>query len=182
MGLASKNGVAFIICSLLGYFAGTLFPIGLWAIMVSIIVAYHLFLVWLVFTANQKRGLSFSIPETILTHVACVALVVLLGLGRNLIPFFWLIRFCIPALAPFESNWLFSGDPYKKKEMKERDIPVTAPVIECTGDDYEAWLHHLAHRDPRTQKRGSSLRTEYAEFIAARASSRAEATSKNLPA
>ena len=172
--------VVFLVCSALGFLAGQCVPAGAWSSFVSILVSYHLFLAWLVISAEHKTGLSLPIGSTILTHLACVSLVVVLGMGRNVIPFFGLIRIFIPALAPFECTWLFSANTAKLAEEKKKEIPVSAEekaaiasaIATATGDDQEAWLHYLAHRDPRLQKRGLSVKEEYEQWLVARVKSR----------
>lgn len=125
-GSVSMKLLGYLICSALGLVAGYFFPAGAWSTFVSILVSYHLFLIWLVITTEHKTGFSLPVGPTILTHLACVAVVVTLGLGRHVIPFFGLIRYFIPALAPFECTWLFSANPAKlqeEKRKKEVSIP-----------------------------------------------------------
>src|ERR1035438_7377322 len=125
MGLAAwldldgKDILAFAVASLLGYLAGAFLPPGEWAIYTSILVSYHLFLAWLVITADHKTGFSLPIISTLLTHLACMAVVLTLGMGRHYVPFFGIFRYGIAALAIFERNWLFSGNG-KKKEVRDR--------------------------------------------------------------
>jgi hypothetical protein len=153
----------------------------MWAIGVSILVSYHLFLAWRVVTAEHEVGFSLPILSTIVTHLACVSLVVVLAFGRGVIPFFWIVRYAIPALAPFERDWLFKAN----KKKKEEEVPSFAPsaaVAAATGDDHEAWNHHLAHRNPLSRKPGTTLKDEYEQFMAARVASRAAAPSDSTPA
>ena len=109
------NKVVFVACSLIGYLIGHYFGAGAIAVYSSIMISYHLYLVFLVVTSEKRTGLSLPIVQTILTHVACVGMVVLLAMGRHFIPFFGIVRLFIPAIAPFEADWLFSGG--KKKVM-----------------------------------------------------------------
>lgn len=172
--------VVYLICSACGFLAGYFLPDGAWQVFVSILVSYHLFLIWLVITAEHKTGMSLPIGPTILTHMACLAIVVSLGMGRNVIPYFGLIRYFIPAIAPFECTWLFSANPAKLTEEKEKEIPnsaeekaaVSRAIAAATGDDYEAWSHYLAHRDPRLRKPGISVKEEYEQWMLARVKSR----------
>ena len=73
---------AFVVCGGIGYFVGTLAPDGAPSIYASILVAYHLFLAWLIFgkTANYEQGdrqagLSLPLRHTLLTHTACVVVI-----------------------------------------------------------------------------------------------------------
>ncbi len=102
LDMEGKDVVAFMFAGLLGYLAATLVPAGAWAIYASILVSYHLFLGWLVATAEHKTGVSLPIASTILTHLACLALILTLGMGRHVVPFFGIFRYGIAALAIFE--------------------------------------------------------------------------------
>lgn len=165
---------------------GIFLPPGMWALSVSVLVSYHLFLAWLLITADHEVGFSLPIFSTTLTHLACVTLILALAFGRHVIPFYSIIRYCIPALAPFERAWLFSGG---KKKM---EVPVTAPSVAAadvaaatataTGEDYEAWNHHLAHRNPLSRKPGTTLKDEYEQFMVARVKNRPSVSSDNSPA
>src|ERR1035437_2658747 len=173
--------VVFLICSACGFFAGHYLPAGAWSTFVSFLVSYHLFLIWLVITAEHKTGLSLPIGSTILTHLACLAVVVTLGIGRNVIPYFGLIRYFIPAPAPFECTWLFSANTAKLADEKKKEIPgsaeekaaVSRAIAMATGEDHEVWSHYLSHRDPRLRKPGMSIKEEYEQWMVARVKSRA---------
>src|ERR1035441_10714543 len=109
--------VVFLICSGIGYLLGTYLP-DPWSAYVSILVSYHLFLFWLVITADHETGFSMPVLSTILTHAACLALLVGLAFGRRYVPFLGLVRMFVPALAPFECNWLFSAGTVRKADRK----------------------------------------------------------------
>jgi hypothetical protein len=85
LNLDGKDVVVF--AGLAGYFVGRLMPPGWWAIYMSILVSYHLFLAWLVLTADHDAGISMPIVSTITTHLACMVVVVGLGMGRHFVPF-----------------------------------------------------------------------------------------------
>jgi hypothetical protein len=177
MRLGGRNAAAFLICCLAGYNVGTLLPVGAWAAFGSILVSYHLFLIWLVITADHPAGFSMPVASTILTHSACLAIVISLGLGRRYIPFFGFVRFAITALAPFECEWLFSGNGKSKPQAVKPSAVALAAVAAATAaaataEDYEAWLNHLANRNPASRKSGSTIKHEYEQFMVARAKSR----------
>jgi len=165
----------YLACSLIGYFVALLLPQGALSVYVPILVSYHLFLAWLVISADYKVGLSLPISQSILTHLACVAVLVSLAIGRHYIPFFGLIRYLIPTLAPFECDWLFSGGK-KKDDGKEKDdsavVPATAAVFKSTAEDDEAWHHHLANRKSSSSRAGVTIQGEYREFVIARQKNR----------
>jgi hypothetical protein len=112
--------VVFAICSGIGYLLGQYLPAP-WATYVSILVSYHLFLGWLVITADHDAGFSMPVLHTLVTHAACLAVLIGLAMGRRYIPFLGLVRMFVPGLAPFECDWLFSGGRVKKAVPKETD-------------------------------------------------------------
>ena len=63
--LVSKNGPAFIISSLIGFVVARYLFEGAWAAYAYILISYHLFLVWLVITAEHETGFSLPILSTI---------------------------------------------------------------------------------------------------------------------
>jgi hypothetical protein len=176
LDLDGRDIAAFVVAGLLGYGAGRLVPAGWWAIYTSILVSYHLFLAWLVLSADQKSGVSLPIVSTIATHLACLTVVVALGLGRHLSPLFVFLRYGIAALAIFERGWLFSG---QSSEPKRVEVASPGPVITATAEDEQAWLQHLSQRKPTLRKPGSSLKMEYEQWLLAREQSRSTAGAKD---
>jgi hypothetical protein len=174
--------VVFALCSGLGYLLKLYLPEGAWATYVPILVTYHLFLVWLVFTADHKAGFSLPIFSTILTHLACLIVVVSLAVGRDFIPFFWLVRYCIPGIAPFETNWLFSGGRKDEGDRVTSAGAAKRATAAATAEDYEEWLRYLQKRNPLSVKSGMTLKEEYEQFMVARIKSRPAIPSTDNPA
>jgi hypothetical protein len=162
--------VVFLVSALLAYMASTLVPEGPWANYTFILVYYHLFLAWLLIDADHKTGVSLPIVMTILTHLACLTIIISYGMGQGVIPFYRELRFGVIVLAIFERNWLFSGGT-KKQELPV-NVPTSKVVVEATAEDYEAWLKHLATRDPTLRKPGMSVNEEYEQWLVARAKKR----------
>jgi hypothetical protein len=124
--------------------------------------------------AEHETGFSLPIGSTIVTHLACLALVVCFALGRGHIPFFGWIRLFVPALAPFEVNWLFKGRiknaPKKVPVSKEKAEAVAAAIAAtATVDDYQEWLKYLAQPSRPPRKPGMSVQDEYKQWLLARA-------------
>jgi hypothetical protein len=156
-------------------------PASQLATMIYILVTYHIILVILIFKAERK-GFSLPIGLALLTHLACMAAVVGLGMGRHYIPFFGIIRYFIPGIAPFEAKWLFSHEKKMEKDSLT-SMPVevrpsapfapppasNAAVLSATAEDYKEWLSYLATRKPSSIKRGLTLDQEYGQWLAARA-------------
>ena len=177
------KAIVCLVCSGIGYLLARYLPDGPWAAYVPLLVSYHLFLAYLAITKNQKVGLSMPIGQTVITHSAFLAVLVSLAIGRHYVPFFGVIRIFIPALAPFEATWLFSGEAKKAKgesalasalaaastpafasglEPSTRPAPAPAPDLGGNSpDDYDAFLVYL--RAPRRpfRKPGLSLGEEY---------------------
>jgi hypothetical protein len=151
-----------------------------WVPILIILVAYHIILAWLVLNAKHDTGLSLSIPATILTHLACLVLIVGLGSVIRHVPILRMVRYAIPALAPFERDWLFKARKGSKKKGKA--IPVSkqeaaqkaaavanAVAAAATIDDYEEWLKYLAQPNRPPRKPGLTVQDEYKQWLLARA-------------
>jgi hypothetical protein len=170
LNLEGRDVVAFVFAGLLGFAAGRLVPPGAWAIYISILVSYHLFLGWLVMTSDRKAGVSLPVVSTIATHLAFLALILPIGIARHYIPFFGILRYCIAGLAVFERGWLFNGE--ESRPRTEVEVPSAAPVIAATGEDYQEWLGYLERRGPNAAKFGTSLKAEYEQWMLARSQKR----------
>jgi hypothetical protein len=182
MGLAAlfnldgKDIAAFVVASLLGYLSASLVPAGTWAVLTSILVSYHLFLAWLVITAENRANVSLPIFSTIATHLACLVLIVPLGLASRFIPFFGIFRYGIVGLAIFERGWLFTENTVQYKEE-----PPATPIVTDSAEDYQEWLNYLAKQNPASRKPGSSLKEEYGRWLLARAQNRPAVPSPAVP-
>jgi hypothetical protein len=157
------------------------------AVMASIFVSFHLFLAWLVITAEHETGFSLPVVSTVFTHLACLVIVyfcstlvlALSGAGLFLPIYLWMVvrpiryvlAICIPGIAVFERYWLFSGKK-KAKEEAPAAAPIKAVIAEATADDHAEWLQFVA-RQPRPFPRpGTTLQSEYERWMVARAKSR----------
>ncbi|MGD0831507.1 MAG: hypothetical protein ABR907_11220 [Terracidiphilus sp.] len=169
---------AFVICVVVGYFLGSMLPEGPWAAYTSNLVFYHLFLAWLVVDSGRDHGFTMPIVSTILTHAACLAIVIAYVAARDAIPLFVLLRFLTAPLALFERNWLFSDSKERVREAKVMVAPVSeeaaTTIAEASAEDYDAWMQHLAQRNALTRKPGMTIQDEYEQWMMARAKSRAK--------
>ncbi len=165
LDLRGVDIVAFALMDILGYLAGTLAPPGRWAVYTSILVSYHLFLGWLVFFGERRAAISYSIPVTIITHLACLTLIIPIGIVRHSYSFFGLLRFCIAAFAIFERNWLFAGNVVEHEpEARVPEVPVAA----STPEDFAEWSRYLAQQKPGSRPHGVSIKAEYEQWLRAR--------------
>ena len=167
-GTTGKDAVAFVVACILGYLVGKLLPAGPWAVYTSILVGYHLFLAWLVITAEHEVGFSLPIVSTITTHLACLGCVVAILLARRYIPFFRYFGMGVAGLAIFERGWLFV-----KTKPKETPAPAATPAVTSTAEDYQEWMRLLAQRKPSSMPPGTSMKAEYEKWLLARAQSHA---------
>jgi hypothetical protein len=178
LGLEGIDLFAFVVSNLIGFLAGLYFmPNFAVSFFAAILISFHLFLAWLVITAKHESGISLPIITTILTHLACLVVVVAIGIGRH-IPFFGIIRYCVPVIAIFERNWLFKGT--KKGNAKGAQVPkgeaerkaaavANAVAAAATVDDYQEWLKYLAQPNRPPRKPGTSVQDEYKQWLVARA-------------
>jgi hypothetical protein len=158
-----KYGV-YIVCSGIGYLVGQYLPepVGAYA---RVLVPYHLFLLYIVVMDNEKTGLSFPMGQTIVTHTACLALLIGLAMGRRYVPFFGLIGLFVPALAPFEAEWLFSGGA---KMEEKKPAPVVRVEAEESADEYAEFMKYMAGSKREFRKLGQSPKDEYNLWRAAK--------------
>lgn len=164
LNLEPADFVAFVFASLLGLLAGAFAPDTSWAVYIPVLVSYHLFLLWLVLSGEHKAGISLTPISTLVTHVACLILILPIGMTRNL-PYFSIFRFGIAGFAVFERGWLFSSSHVQPKAQLERPSPV---VLNATGEDFEAWTQHLATRKATNRTAGMSVKAEFEQFLHAR--------------
>lgn len=112
LNLEPSDVLALAVCNLIGFAVGLLVPDPSVRVYVSILLSYHLFLVWLANSGDYKFGFSMPLPATIFTHLACCFLIVVLAVSRQHVPFFGIFRYAIVAMAVFERKWLFSVSRY----------------------------------------------------------------------
>ncbi|HEY4382176.1 MAG TPA: hypothetical protein VGN01_17640 [Acidobacteriaceae bacterium] len=164
LDLRGMDIAAFVLMDILGYLVGTMVPPGTAAVLTSILVSYHLFLAWLVFTSDRRATVAFPIFLTLATHAACLALIIPIGVAGQVIPLFGLFRFLIAAFAVFERGWLFRADVV---EHEPERVP-EAPVIASTPEDFAAWQQYLAQQKPGSRPHGVSIKAEYEQWVRAR--------------
>jgi len=185
LNLGGSDAVAFAISCLIGFFAGCAVPSGGLEIFTSLLVSYHLFLAWLVFSGKYKTAMPTSLLAAGVTHVCCmVLLIVPVALARGVVPFFDAFRYAMVGLALFERSWLFSGSEIRKQAKSVVEIPaprltpkqlspklkvakpvVSAPILEptlnmaATGQRLVAWEDHLARQRPGTPEYEAWMRS-----------------------
>jgi hypothetical protein len=171
--------VALVISILIGYVIGHVLLQGAVAAYASILISYHVYLVFLIVMAERKSGLSLQVGPTILTHSAFLALLIGLPYIRAKVPFFGLISLLMPGLAPFEANWLFGGERESVATHPSAAPPV--PVETATFEDHEAFREHLKQGDRPFRKPGRTVDEEFSFWMADRARKKAEAAALGSP-
>jgi hypothetical protein len=185
------KAASFLISVGVSYLIGYFFGQGPIATYASILISYHVYLGMLILLSDRKAGFSLPVGSTILTHSACLAVLVSLAMGRQHIPFFGMIRLFIPALAPFEANWLFGGEKKNAAQISVQQAATSAPASTAktvpvkataqslyaasTGDDFEEFLQHMKAGKRPFRKPGITVRQEYEAWLAARAKAQARA-------
>lgn len=162
--------LGFAVSSIIGLFIGVYLLPGAAGAYVSILVAYHLFLAFLIYLAEREKGLSLSIPLTVLMHLAVLLLLLAIAyLHGNHLPLFGFISFFVPALAPVESHFLFAGSGIAiVKPDVTADLPPLPDDYEPTHDDTEAFKDYLRQKERTFRKRGLSIEDEFRLWLAAR--------------
>jgi hypothetical protein len=163
--------LAYVVASAIGYALGNYLLDGPAAAYASILVSYHLFLGFLIFAADQKKGFSMPIMQTIFTHSAFLALLIGLAYSRTHIPFFGLISLLVPGLAPFETKWLFSAD---EKVTKNNEEGEEAAMHEASAEEHEAFRQYLTQKERPFRKPGLTLNQEFNLWIKDRAEKKTE--------
>jgi hypothetical protein len=183
---------------------GHILPDAAWATYAYILVVYHIVLAFKVFTSDKKAALSLPIGQAILTHLACIGVLIGIAVLRHQVPFFGIIRLFLPGLAPFEASWLFSGEQVKIERLNDdmaiqaatvhvepsadgavspTQVPAAAPVSlyhSSTGEDFDEFLKMMQQGKRPFRKPGISVRDEYELWLAHRAKTRS-AAAKNVP-
>jgi hypothetical protein len=154
----------FLVCSGIGYLVGHYLPdpVGAYARVLS---PYHLFLAYLVVMENEKAEFSMPVGQTIVTHMACLALLIGLAMGRRYVPFFGLLGLFVPGLAPFQAEWLFSGGARTSVKKPE---PVVHVEAEESADEYAEFMKYMAGPKREFRKLGQSPKDEYNLWRAAK--------------
>jgi hypothetical protein len=171
MVVKSSDLIAFLVSAFIANLVSSFLPQGAWYNYDYILISYNLFLIWLVIKAEHVMGISFPLGISLMTHAVCLVLIVPIGMGNGVIPYFEYVRFCVPILAYVERNLLINLG-VKMVQEPPVSAPVSTVITEATAADNEAWIKYLSHRDPRLQKPGMSIKEEYEQWLAARAKKR----------
>ena len=156
------------VSSIIGLFISAYLLPGAAGAYVSILVAYHLFLAFLIYLADREKGLALSIPFTAAMHVAVLGLLVGIAyLRQNHFPLFGFISFFATALAPIESHFLYSGSGIViLRPDATANLPPLPDDYEPTHDDQEAFKEYLRQKERPFRKHGLSIDDEFRLWLA----------------
>jgi hypothetical protein len=171
------KGIILILCGMIGYLLSRFIPDGPLAVYAPMMISYHLYLAFVVVTTVQDKGISLSIGSTLLTHFAFLVLLVVMVQAHDYIPYFWLARFFIPGLAPFEAAWLFSGKAKRGYAANDMDAPTGG-----TAEDYEDFILYMRQSERPFAKPGHSVKQEFKSWLAYRSKHQHLADSGQRPA
>ncbi len=163
---------ALLVSIVVGFVIGHYLLAGAAAAYLSILISYHLYLVLLVVFAEDRKALAMSPIATIGTHLAFVAFLLGFAYTRTHIPFFGLLSLFLPALAPFEAHWLFSGESGERPVAVEASAAASVAVSAPAADDYDAFQNYLRQEHREFRKPGRTVAAEFDFWLADRAKKR----------
>lgn len=153
---------AFFVSTLIGFVTAHYLLTGEAAVYGSLLISYHFYLAILIILTRRETGLSLPIFFSVVTHLAFVAILIGVGVERGYIPFFGILRYLTPSLAPFEAAWLFSGG------RKRKTAPAPEPIFAGSAEDYQDFLEYLGQKQRRFSRTGRTVRQEQAFWLADR--------------
>ena len=162
--LKTSDWLALICAEILGFLAGHFVAPGWSSTYTSILISYHLFLAWLLATADNEvetlRPLSYSMS----IHAACLASLIFVGMGRLFVRNFDIVGGGVVILAFFERNWLFQ--PVGTPPMDDENDTVVS-----SAEEYQEWLKHIAENGADSGHPERSRKEEFEWWLQARRAS-----------
>ncbi len=165
--------LAYAVSSLIGFAVGHYLLYGAPAAFASVLVSYHLYLMFLVLSAQHHKALSLPVGQTFFTHLPFVVVLVGLPYMREQIPYFGLLSWLIPGLAPFETQWLFSG-----QGQSQDGFAVNNALAKASSEDHQEFVQYLRGPRRRFKKPGATVDDEFRAWLAHRPRRRAAATKR----
>jgi hypothetical protein len=157
------KGIVVILGCGLCYLISRFIPDGPLAVYASLFISYHLLLAFLVVTHMQDKGATLNLTTAALTHGGFMVLLLAVGQFGEMVPYFFVWRFILPALAYVEWNALFST---KKKAQASQ---ATDAASNSTAEDYEEFIHYMRGSNRSFSRPGFTVRDEFNSWLAHRA-------------
>jgi len=190
--------VAFVVSALIGYFVGTLVPTSA-SLYVNTLLSYHLFLAWLILVRRDgtSGGVSLPIGHTILTHTACLILILgpvvgaqhyiqnlrnvrtesaasmdLMTESIDMAIERRTMRMVGAVCSAMASMAIFERRWLFSSEKQAKPTPPpqpqpSTPTVRSTADDAVEWNQYLA-ANRHSFRTGTSLKAEYEKWLLAR--------------
>jgi hypothetical protein len=146
-------------CALIGFLIGRLLGTGAVAAYASVMVAYHLYLGFLIVSTERKSGMKLPfVGRTFLIHLACLVPLIGLAMARPYIPVFAIIRLLTLGLAIAEVKWLFKGHAEESAKQTARVLEAitgtavaAAPVAQASASAAAVVASSVATSAPITE-------------------------------
>jgi hypothetical protein len=156
------KGILVVLGCGFGYVISRFIPDGPLAVLLPLLVSYHLLLGVLVITAMQDKGHKLNLIPAILTHAAFFVLLLIAATAGAMIPYFEYLRFLLPALAYVELTVLFRGKGGRAAEGHDA-------ASNSTAEDYEDFILYMRGNNRPFQRPGFTIRDEFNCWLAHRA-------------
>ncbi len=159
--------IALIVAILSGWVINQYLLEGAAGAYVSVLFAYHFFLVFLVGFMDWRGGFKLPVNRAAAVHTA--VLIFLLGFTavRSYIPAFSLISVFVPVIAFLEVEWIFGKGANQRSNAGQEFTSSTSQ------DDYNDFLHYLKQPGRQFSKPGRPVQEEYGLWLADRNNMRA---------
>jgi hypothetical protein len=155
------KGIVVILGCLLGYVMSRFIPDGPLSVYASLFLSYHLLLAFLVITHIQDKAATLKVVNAALTHGGFVVLLLVACEAGAMVPYFFVWRFLLPALAYVELTALFS--------KKTAQAAQTADAASnSTAEEYEEFINYMRGNNRSFSRPGYSIRDEFNSWLAHR--------------
>src|SRR5208337_3504049 len=160
--------IALIVAILSGWAINQYLLEGAAGAYVSVLFAYHFFLVFLVGFMDWSGGFNLPVKQAAIIHTAVVIGLLCFIALRSYIPAFGLVSAVVQVFAFLEVEWVFG----KQRKHPESDAAPALPYT-ASQQDYADFLHYLKQPDRQFAKPDQPEQEEYGFWLAERVKTRA---------
>jgi hypothetical protein len=158
--------IALIVAILTGWVINQYLLEGATGAYVSVLFAYHFFLVFLIGFMDWRGGFTLPVNRAAAVHAAVLIFLLAFTAVRSYIPAFSLISVFVPVIAFLEVEWIFGKQ--KKGPESGAGLPYSA-----SQDDYGDFLNYLKQPGRQFARPGRPVQEEYGIWLADRNKMRA---------
>jgi hypothetical protein len=169
--------IALIVAGLTGYVISHYLISGTAGTYISVFVAYHLFLAFLVAYMDWSDGFQLPVRQAVRVHTGVVLLLIVFSALRPHLPLFGLVEFAVFSIAFLEINWIFGGERKRLVNEALPNLPYTASQA-----DYDEFLIYLKQRGRKFAMPGRTMHEEYGYWLADRVKTKALSQGQNSAA